>query len=302
MEYICTVGDPKDLRKKLISLVNLIRTCANEFVWKSIICTGGILPLAEIPQNFMVEKESRQIMQQDDHGTWKSAHVHVHGTVSEYHQLADLSQGQEHNKNKVKLKMMVQMEKLVRQCDMEVMKMAMLKHEETFKQQVYELHRLYRVQKQLMSDLNRSPPELTCWRRQRRKQHARRRALNLQLPADEYIVVADAGGQATPLPPPPPSSREDELALTLAVGGGGAAGRRNNKRRESSPFTSNCSGGSLTTATSTSTSSSTDSDGSLRQPPPCPRAMAFDVLHDGSTAAAAAAAPWLQQRLSLRMA
>lgn len=32
--------------------------------------------------------------------------------------------------------MMVQMEKLVRQCDMEVMKMAMLKHEETFKQQV----------------------------------------------------------------------------------------------------------------------------------------------------------------------
>ncbi|KAF2940173.1 hypothetical protein DAI22_03g251200 [Oryza sativa Japonica Group] len=167
---------------------------------------------------------------------------------------------------------------------------------------VYELHRLYRVQKQLMSDLNRSPPELTCRRRQRRKQHTRRRALNLQLPADEYIVVADAGGQATPLPPPPPSSREDELALTLAVGGGGAAGRRNNKRRESSPFTSNCSGGSLTTATSTSTSSSTDSDGSLRQPPPCPRAMAFDVLHDGSTAAAAAAAPWLQQRLSLRMA
>uniref|UniRef100_A0A0E0KG74 Uncharacterized protein n=1 Tax=Oryza punctata TaxID=4537 RepID=A0A0E0KG74_ORYPU len=184
--------------------------------------------------------------------------------------------------------MMVQMEKLVRQCDMEVMKMAMLKHEETFKQQVHELHRLYRVQKQLMSDLNRSPPELTCRRRQRRKQHPRRRALNLQLPADEYIVVADAG-QATP---PPQSSREDELALTLAVGGG-SAGRRNNKRRESSPFTSNCSGGSLTTTTSTS--SSTDSDGSLRQPL-CPRAMAFD-LQDGTTTA-----PWLQQHLSLRMA
>ncbi|KAF0921765.1 hypothetical protein E2562_017028 [Oryza meyeriana var. granulata] len=194
--------------------------------------------------------------------------------------------------------MMVQMEKLVRQCDMEVMKMAMLKHEETFKQQVHELHRLYRVQKQLMSDLNRSPPELTCRRRQRRKQQPRGRALNLQLPADEYIVVADAG-EATP-----PSSREDELALTLAVGGGGggsSASRRNNKRRESSPFTSNCSGGSLTTTSS----SSTDSDGSLRQPP-CPRAMAFD-LHDGMTTTAAAAAattqpPWLLQRLSLRMA
>uniref|UniRef100_A0A0E0GQD5 Uncharacterized protein n=4 Tax=Oryza TaxID=4527 RepID=A0A0E0GQD5_ORYNI len=277
MEYICTVGDPEDLRKKLISLEYCLSRKSPKISWL---------------KRSLVKSCSKTIM--------GPGRVHMYTYM--YHQLADLSQGQEHNKNKVKLKMMVQMEKLVRQCDMEVMKMAMLKHEETFKQQVYELHRLYRVQKQLMSDLNRSPPELTCRRRQRRKQHARRRALNLQLPADEYIVVADAGGQATPLPPPPPSSREDELALTLAVGGGGAAGRRNNKRRESSPFTSNCSGGSLTTATSTSTSSSTDSDGSLRQPPPCPRAMAFDVLHDGSTAAAAAAAPWLQQRLSLRMA
>lgn len=31
----------------------------------------------------------------------------------------------------------IDMGKLVRQCDMEVMKMAMLKHEETFRQQVY---------------------------------------------------------------------------------------------------------------------------------------------------------------------
>jgi hypothetical protein len=31
---------------------------------------------------------------------------------------------------------MMRMDKLVRQCDMEVMKMAMLKHEETFRQQV----------------------------------------------------------------------------------------------------------------------------------------------------------------------
>uniref|UniRef100_A0A0D9VW91 Uncharacterized protein n=1 Tax=Leersia perrieri TaxID=77586 RepID=A0A0D9VW91_9ORYZ len=184
--------------------------------------------------------------------------------------------------------MMVQMEKLVRQCDMEVMKMAMLKHEETFKQQVHELHRLYRVQKQLMSDLNRSsPPELTCRRRlSRRKQQPRRRALNLQLPADEYIVVADAG-------------ETDDLALTLAVGGG--SGRRNNKRRESSPFTSNCSAGSLTTTTTSS--SSIDSDGSLRPPPPPPRAMALD-LHDGTTTATAATTqpPWLLQRLSLKMA
>ncbi|KAL5209528.1 hypothetical protein ABZP36_005151 [Zizania latifolia] len=182
--------------------------------------------------------------------------------------------------------MMMQMEKLVKQCDMEVMKMAMLKQEETFKQQVHELHRLYRVQKQLMSELNRSP-ELNCRRLQRRKKQLRRRALDLQLPADEHIVVGGAG-EATP------PSREDELELTLAVGGGGRANRRDNKRRDSSPFTSNCSAGRRLTTSS----SSTDSDCALR-PPPCPRAMAFD-LQDRMTTTTQP--PWLLQRLSLRMA
>ncbi|KAL2322816.1 hypothetical protein Fmac_027195 [Flemingia macrophylla] len=45
------------------------------------------------------------------------------------------------------------MEKLVRTCDKEYMRMAMLKHEETFKEQVYELHRLYRIQKILMQNM-----------------------------------------------------------------------------------------------------------------------------------------------------
>lgn len=45
------------------------------------------------------------------------------------------------------------MEKLVRSCDKEYMKMAMLKHEETFKEQVCELHRLYRIQKILMQNM-----------------------------------------------------------------------------------------------------------------------------------------------------
>ncbi|KAJ1387295.1 hypothetical protein SESBI_40117 [Sesbania bispinosa] len=45
------------------------------------------------------------------------------------------------------------MEKLVRPCDKEYMRMAMLKHEETFKEQVYELHRLYRIQKILMQNM-----------------------------------------------------------------------------------------------------------------------------------------------------
>ncbi|KAK8663866.1 hypothetical protein V6N13_083671 [Hibiscus sabdariffa] len=42
------------------------------------------------------------------------------------------------------------MEKLFRPYDKESLRMTMLKHEETFKEQVYELHRLYRIQKTLM--------------------------------------------------------------------------------------------------------------------------------------------------------
>uniref|UniRef100_A0A1J3I1R7 Uncharacterized protein n=1 Tax=Noccaea caerulescens TaxID=107243 RepID=A0A1J3I1R7_NOCCA len=45
------------------------------------------------------------------------------------------------------------MEKLLNPYDKQYMKMAMLKHEETFKQQVYELHRLYEVQKILMKNM-----------------------------------------------------------------------------------------------------------------------------------------------------
>ncbi|KAM7251373.1 hypothetical protein ACFE04_023256 [Oxalis oulophora] len=45
------------------------------------------------------------------------------------------------------------MEKLLNPYDKEYMKMAMLKHEETFKQQVYELHRLYRIQTLLMKNM-----------------------------------------------------------------------------------------------------------------------------------------------------
>ncbi|EXB25094.1 hypothetical protein L484_005918 [Morus notabilis] len=46
------------------------------------------------------------------------------------------------------------MEKLLfKPYDKEDMRMAMLKHEETFKQQVYELHRLYQIQKILMKNM-----------------------------------------------------------------------------------------------------------------------------------------------------
>lgn len=48
------------------------------------------------------------------------------------------------------------MEKIPNSRDKEYMKMAMLKHEEMFREQVYELHRLYRVQKLLMNNISRN--------------------------------------------------------------------------------------------------------------------------------------------------
>ncbi|XP_062213367.1 uncharacterized protein LOC133914256 [Phragmites australis] len=165
---------------------------------------------------------------------------------------------------------MMQMEKLVNHCDMELMKMAMLKHEETFRQQVHELHRLYRVQKQLMTGPS-------C-RRQRRKKP--RRALDLHLPADEYIVIG--ADNATP------PSREHELELTLAIGGGTNASRRK-RPDEGTPLASHCSGGSPT-------SSSSSSIGTSGSPP-----YQFH-LQDGTVMKQQQQAPWLVQYLSLRTA
>ncbi|KAL6847003.1 hypothetical protein ACP4OV_022856 [Aristida adscensionis] len=187
--------------------------------------------------------------------------------------------------------MMMMDKQLVRQCDMEVMKMAMLKHEETFRQQVNELHRLYRVQRQLMSDMGRAEPAGT-----RRRSKQPRRALDLQLPADEYIGSADEDDAGA------------ELELTLAIGGGGGGGVRKNRRQHernnsggSSPFASDCSGTSLSSAEYYSD----DAPAVFHAPPapapapPCQRAMAFD-LGDGMMRQQA---PWLVQcqYLSLRM-
>lgn len=72
------------------------------------------------------------------------------------------------------------MEKLRNPYDKEYMKMAILKHEQTFKEQVYELHRLYRIQKVLMKNM-----EGSGYNRQNEPQ------MNLDLedqPAEEYIV------------------------------------------------------------------------------------------------------------------
>jgi len=150
-----------------------------------------------------------------------------------------------------------------------------------------------------MSDLTRDEMVVT-----RRRSKQPRRALNLQLPADEYIVSADEDDEAAGA----------ELELTLAVGGR----RKNNSRRRrqeqhdspggggSSPFGSDdCSGASLLSSSPSSAEYYSDEAPAAvfhapPPPPPCQRAMAFD-LGDGMMRQQA---PWLtqcQQYLSLRM-
>jgi len=132
----------------------------------------------------------------------------------------------------------------LKQYDKDYMKMAMLKQEETFRQQVHELHRLYRVQKLLMNDMKaeikrqRKSSSTRAgndrWNAEnetdmhQQNQRRARQVLNLELPAEEYI------------------EEESDLELTLATGG-------SRRRKNDNSFTSD-SGASLS-------SSSTESGG-----------------------------------------
>ena len=66
--------------------------------------------------------------------------------------------------------------------------------------QVHELHRLYRIQRELMSDLitTRYDDEPLLLTTAGRRSKQPRRALDLQLPADEYIVSADEDDDGAP--------------------------------------------------------------------------------------------------------
>lgn len=78
------------------------------------------------------------------------------------------------------------MEKILRPYDKECMKMAMLKHEETFKEQVYELHRLYRIQKMLMKSIQTNNRH-NNFQHHVQQQSSRIQSLDLERPAEEFI-------------------------------------------------------------------------------------------------------------------
>lgn len=140
----------------------------------------------------------------------------------------------------------------------------------------------------------------------RRRSKQPRRALGLQLPADEYIASADEDEDAG-----------TELELTLAVGGRcspdgrGKSDRRRRRRQAaetradavSSPFGPDCSGASVLSSPSSAEYCSDDGPAAAfhAPPPPCQRAVAFDLEESMMMRQHA---PWLlqcRQYLTLRM-
>ncbi|TVU46476.1 hypothetical protein EJB05_06016 [Eragrostis curvula] len=107
------------------------------------------------------------------------------------------------------------MSRYLKQYEKEHMKMAMLRQEETFKQQVQELHRLYRVQKLLMTDAANTMP-----------------AIRLNLEDERRTAEKDAGSSKSwdayseQRKTAPVALQESELELTLALGCSGTTGKK----------------------------------------------------------------------------
>ncbi|KAK6923128.1 hypothetical protein RJ641_011432 [Dillenia turbinata] len=106
------------------------------------------------------------------------------------------------------------MEKFLNPYDKEYMKMAILKHEETFREQVYELHRLYRIQKMLMKNIRNSKTQGQETKRNYTKEvgptQARpRQMLDLERPAEDYIGEENGNGVL---------DIEDESEIELTLG------------------------------------------------------------------------------------
>ncbi|RZC66380.1 hypothetical protein C5167_010069 [Papaver somniferum] len=107
--------------------------------------------------------------------------------------------------------------RILQPYDKECMKMAMLKHEETFKEQVYELHRLYRIQKMLMNNLKTSQAQgyNANYATYDHEQQKPRRKLDLERPAEEYIMNEAGGNKNNGMLE---TEDENDIELTLGLG------------------------------------------------------------------------------------
>ncbi|KAL2348326.1 hypothetical protein Fmac_002326 [Flemingia macrophylla] len=112
------------------------------------------------------------------------------------------------------------MEKLISPCDKEYMRMTMLKHQDTFKEQVYELHRLHNIQKILMKNMEAGSGfevnqqgwnlenVISLTRNGYHKQKIPELKLDLERPATDDIAESDSGQVLEII-------NENEIELTL---------------------------------------------------------------------------------------
>lgn len=164
--------------------------------------------------------------------------------------------------------------------------------------QVHELHRLYRVQKLLMREVEgkelkrqRTPSSSPT----NRNPNKPRKALNLDLPADEYIVSAEEDDEEAMLD----IEQESELDLTLAIGS-------SRKKREGTALAS-CDSGASFSSSSTESGAHLGHEWGLVQVPidvnssfQSERTRAFGA-GEGMMQEGLKQQPWLLHCLSLKM-
>lgn len=156
------------------------------------------------------------------------------------------------------------MSRYLRQYEKEHMKMAMLKQEETFKQQVQELHRLYRVQQILMTGMSNPVPSVRY------------------KPDDERQAQGNEAGSSRSWDsekrkaPPPTVIEEGDLDLTLAIGTLVKAEMKSTKKDTSS---------SVDSRTSISSSSTDSGSPDCRVLPPHPSQLGSSSSTVKATAA-----------------
>ncbi|KAD6795829.1 hypothetical protein R6Q59_020248 [Mikania micrantha] len=177
------------------------------------------------------------------------------------------------------------MDKFVQPYDKEGMKIAMLKHEETFKEQVYELHRLYQIQKMLMKNIQSSRhnhKENICFSNHQ-KQQMNKTDLELAATTKEYDHTTE-----TPDSDQEIGEDESEIELTLAPTSFNRRRRMSNKPQLSDlvpGFSSSSSGSSnvqkvdIFTRENSSFNirNNTSSDRSLKHPPWMYQALSLNM-------------------------
>ncbi|KAI3942610.1 hypothetical protein MKX01_028076 [Papaver californicum] len=128
--------------------------------------------------------------------------------------------------------------RLLQPYDKECMKMAMLKHEETFKEQVYELHRLYRIQKMLMNNLKTNHQthgynaNYTTYDEHQKPRRKLERPLDLERPAEEYVMEEGGNNNNGML------ETEDVNDIELTLGLGPTSFRQQQRKKDDTSLNS----------------------------------------------------------------